>query len=198
MTAEDLAPAWRFADPGRSVGSRNLEAADARNALQAAARIEGLEPVVGLRQCSCDEGRAELMGTSGNVHTDVLEALAGFLGELLLLLVGILQVLWSADLALEHPPTVEQQDHLVHLIEAADVAHPGADVDAELIGAIGREVVLDEHAAAGAERKSFDVERLLALRGAISRNRLGGVRITDRLRGDRAGRGDVLVEESRR
>src|SRR5580704_12564804 len=113
MTAEDPAPARSLAHAGHICRTCDLEAADVRNALHAAPGVEGLEPVIRLRQGPCHERRAELVRARRDRDANVLEALPSLARELLLLLIGVLQVLGSADLALEDLPAIDHQDDFV-------------------------------------------------------------------------------------
>ena len=114
---------------------------------------------------------------------------------------------WSIALMSSSPPicpwntlapsivTIER----VAILHAAHVPGRREAVDVQLVVAVGREQVLDEQAAARAERQALDARGLVGpARRAIRHAARPGRGIAERPRGHDAGRGDVLLEERRR
>jgi hypothetical protein len=109
------------------------------------------------------------------------------------------QVVGAADRLFEYALVVDQHHDPMRRVHPVDVARAGEMevADVEDVFPVGGEVVLHHHAAARAERQTFDMRALvvagLAIRAA-ARLDLGAA---DGLARDVARRGDVLLEETR-
>ncbi len=166
-------------------------------------------PPPGLNECSTSSDSANVRAT--NV-TPILcgpavtlsgmfwnRAVDGGHGRRLLLVDG-LEILLAADRVLEDLHAVERDDDRVPVLHAAHVAGNGQAGDVQLVVAVGRKRVLDEQAAASAERQAVHAHGLIrAARGPIGRccrARRADCRARGRAHDARGG--DVLVEERRR
>ncbi len=110
-----------------------------------------------------------------------------------------LDVLGPADLVLEYFLAVERENQPVPILEAFDVARAREPAEVDLVVAVGREEMLDEHAAARAERHAGDVVILVdAGLGVVDAAVALRVRQADGHLADDARGPDVLLEERRR
>jgi len=163
-----------------------------------------LQLVVGFGEAATHEGHADLVRTCRGNETNVLGAGIDVVHGRPLIQVKGCAILVTPEDGLVDLFAVDCDDHPVFEL---DVVHPRVEVEvahADGVLAVGRKLVLDEHAAAGAERQSFDVELLVATAFGPCRQRLvwlvhlaaqGRDRIADHLFADDPSRRHVLVDE---
>jgi len=154
--------------------------------------------IVRLGERAAAERDADLVRTGRRREADLLEPRVDLFHHAALDLVVRAHVFLAADDRLVDRLTVHDDDDMVlelHVV-APDMGRHIGDVD--LVLAVGREVVLDDQAAARAERQALHV-RLLKAGSRVIRLAAGPhVGPPDRLHGDHARRADVLLDERRR
>ncbi len=196
---EDALAAGRVAQAGNLERAHDLQARHLRDSLFAKTRPEGVEHFVRFRERPRHEGHANLVRTRFDGDRDVLEAGIDRGHCRRLLLVDGLEVFFAACVRLEHLRAVDRHDDPVLVLHAAHVTGNGQAADVELVVPVGRKQVFDQQAAARAERKTFEPNRLVRpLRRPVGD--AGSTRrpIAHRLAADDARRGDVLIQERRR
>ncbi len=110
-----------------------------------------------------------------DAHADMVEPALHLIGRRGLTHVDVAQVFRAADALFEHAHVVDRHDHFVRLVDLGDVTGATEEevADAELVLAVGREVVIDDQPAARAERQAVDVLVLIACRSRVLRDVLG-------------------------
>ena len=204
--AEDALAARRVAQARSRERPVDLEPLDLQRALLAfddpdlaAAGHERLQDGVGFRHGARDERGRDRVRPGRHRHADVLEPAVDLGDGRSLAQIDRFDVVGPADLVLEHLLAVDRENQPVPVFEAFDVARPSEAAEVELVVAVGREEMLDEHAAARAERHARDVVVLVdAGRGVVDAAVALRVRVADgHLADDACGR-DVLLQERRR
>ena len=114
---------------------------------------------------------AIVCGPAVTRHADVLEPAVDLGDGRGLAQVDGLDVLGPADLVLEHLLAVDREDQPVPILEAFDVAGAREPAEIDLVLAVGREEMLDEHAAARAERHAGHV--VVLIDAGLARSRRG-------------------------
>ncbi len=197
ITDEDLVPRRSVVHAGRMVRPDHLETEHAGRARQVV-RPQRLQRVIGFGQSPGDIGQADLVRPGRDIQLHPVEALADDLHRIGLLLIDVLQVFLAADLGRVHLLAIERHDQLLLAVEAGDIAaaEAGALVDVEGVLAIRREQMLDEQAAARAQRQAGDVHLLIGAGSAPdldAGSRRGGT--ADRRDTHVMRRIDVLIEK---
>ncbi len=95
---------------------------------------------------------------------DVLEASVDLANRRSLLDVDGREILIPTELLFKDFDVIHGDDERVRIHHAPDIAGTNETVDGELVVAVGREIVLDQHAATRAERQTLKVN-VLACRG---------------------------------
>src|SRR5262245_48494383 len=108
------------------------------------------------------------------------------------------EILWTAEGLAEHLAAVNQKDQSVAGLHGSGVEANVEIEDGESILTIRREIVLELHPSAGAEREAVDVTPLIADRQWISRAGLLWYNIADGEFRCQPCSADVLIEERRR
>ncbi len=198
--ADENLVAARCAAQARDVhGTEHFELVQRQHAVLAAARHLRVELAVRFRERSMQERDAEPMHAGRRVERDVLQACVDRVDGRRADLVQLFEILAAADVELEEFAAVEHGDdsRLVLLIEAPEARHEITDV--EPVFAVGREVVLDDRAAARAERQARHVKLLRSRVADRVRHADGaGARVADGLRGQCTCGAQELVDERRR
>src|SRR5262249_36325263 len=154
-TANEHAPAtFGIANARYIEGSGNVHAGDGRCALHLRQFRDGLQWGVGFGERALDESHADPVLPRLDPYADVIEPVLHLVCRDRLMLIDRLQILRTAEAAIEHPVAVDSQDDVMRLVDLGDVTGAAEEElpDVELVLAVGRKVVLDEHAATGAER----------------------------------------------
>ena len=205
VAAEDARAALgRLGDAGRLVRPDDLHAEEPRDVGHAFAGHERLQQIVAFGEAARDERGADAAPAGFDVDANAAEAVLDRLDLFDLALIERLRVDLAADVAGEHLGAVDRDGDRVLVLEPAVriAAQLGArdrrDVQVDLVGAVGREVVLDEQAVARAERQAVDVRRAQPALGAIVGARRRGRFLADGQDADVARRGDVLLDVRRR
>ena len=158
-----------------------------------------LERLLGFRAAPLEERDAYFVRAGRNEHARAQPLVDRVRGRRH---VGIrrLVVFLSAHLRDEHALAVDADLELVRPLETRHVAHDvAAQEDREVVARVEREVVLDEQAAARAERQSFDVLALCEIgRSAERRDDRRRFGVADREARDLRRRRQVLLEQRRR
>ena len=166
--SEKPLPARRIADAGRIDRPVDLQPLYFERTLLAlddpdfaAARNERLQHGIGFRERARDERCGDVVRAGRHRHANALEPRVDFGHGRGLPSVHGREVFGPADLVRVHLHAVDCDDQPVPVLEAFDVARTREPAERDLVGAVRREEVLDEHSAARAERHAGAVKVLV-------------------------------------
>ena len=191
--------AGRIARAGGIVRPGDLHAVDQRDAvhvLQIVVAGERLQRLVGGRGVAAEKRDHHGAGSGLDRDAGPQPRVDGVLGDAQ---VGVrhLVVFLAAHLRQKHAPAVDADFQLVRILETGQVADDVLQQkNAEVVFAVQRKVVVDENAAARAQRQAFDVLLLVEIRGSLKHqaDRSDG-RVAHGQARDLVGRRQVLFDQ---